>query len=146
MSDIPTGSPGHDQPFSKMMSNDNILVVEDNPDTQILLKYLLRTRFAIDTVTRVNDALSQIEEKEYALLLVDINLGEERTGVDLLQILRKNDLYSEMPMIAITAYAMPGDDGKFLRMGFDGYVSKPFSRTELYSAINSVLDHEKTSN
>ena len=134
------------QPIGTQMITDNILVVEDNPDTQILLRYLLRTRFAIDTVARVEDALVQIEKKDYLLLLVDINLGEERTGVDLLQILRKNDLYADVPLIAITAYAMPGDYDKFISMGFDGYVSKPFSRTELYAAIDSVLDHENTAN
>ncbi len=123
---------------------DNILVVEDNPDTQILLKYILSSKYDIDTVTRVEDALSRIEQKEYALLLVDINLGEERTGVDLLNILRDNELYADLPMIAITAYAMPGDDAKFMRIGFDGYVSKPFSRTELHSAIDTILNHEKT--
>lgn len=124
---------------------DNILVVEDNPDTQILLRYLLQSRYGIHTVTRVEDALAHIEKHEYTLLLVDINLGEERTGVDLLNIVRDNELYSTLPMVAITAYAMPGDDHKFIRMGFDAYVSKPFSRTELFSAINQVLDHEKTS-
>ncbi len=120
-----------------------ILVVEDNKDTQILLKYLLGTRYAIDTVSRVTDALDRIEHRDYLFLLVDINLGEERTGIDLLNILRENDLYSELPLIAITAYAMPGDDHKFISMGFDGYVSKPFSRNDLYSAINLVLDHEE---
>ena len=117
-----------------------ILVVEDNKDTQILLRYLLSTRFAIDTVSRVQDALARIEQEDYLFLLVDINLGEERTGIDLLNILRENDLYSDLPLIAITAYAMPGDDHKFISMGFDGYVSKPFSRTELFSAINLILN------
>lgn len=120
-----------------------ILVVEDNKDTQILLQYLLSTRYSIDMVSRVKDALARIEKRNYLFLLVDINLGEERTGIDLLNILRENDLYSHLPLIAITAYAMPGDDHKFISMGFDGYVSKPFSRTDLYSAINLVLDHEE---
>ena len=122
-----------------------ILVVEDNKDTQILLRYLLNARFAIDTVTRVQDALACIEKQNYQFLLVDINLGEERTGIDLLNILRENDLYCDLPMIAITAYAMPGDDLKFISMGFDGYVSKPFSRTELNDAINVILNHEESS-
>ncbi len=126
-------------------NSDNILVVEDNHDTQILLKYLLSSKFSIETVTRVKDALLRIEEKPFALLLVDINLGEERTGIDLLNILRDNDLYAHLPMIAITAYAMPGDDDKFIKMGFDDYVSKPFSRTSLYKAIDNVLNHEQTS-
>lgn len=121
-----------------------ILVVEDNKDTQILLRYLLNARFAIDTVTRVQDALACIEKQNYLFLLVDINLGEERTGIDLLNILRENDLYCDLPMIAITAYAMPGDDHKFISMGFDGYVSKPFSRSELNDAINVILNHEES--
>ena len=125
-------------------NQDNILIVEDNSDTQILLRHLLSSRFSIDTVARVSDALVQIEEKQYALALVDINLGEERTGVDLLNILRENELHADMPLIAITAYAMPGDNDKFMNMGFDGYVSKPFSRLELFKAINNILDHEET--
>ncbi len=125
-------------------NQDKILIVEDNTDTQILLRYLLSARFAIDAVIRVGDALACIEKNDYVLILVDINLGEERTGVDLLNILRENDVYAEVPLIAITAYAMPGDYDKFMRMGFDGYVSKPFSRTELFKAINTILDREET--
>ncbi len=127
------------------LHTENILVVEDNHDTQILLRYLLSSKYNIDTVTRVEDALLKIEEKPYILLLVDINLGEERTGIDLLNILRDNDLYAHVPMIAITAYAMPGDDDKFIKMGFDDYVSKPFSRTALFHAIDKVLNPEETS-
>lgn len=118
---------------------EHILVVEDNADTQILLRYLLESRFLLEAVTKVGDALEKTAEKTFDLLLVDINLGEERTGVDLLNILRKNDTYARIPMVAITAYAMPGDSERFISMGFDGYVSKPFTRIELISAIDKIL-------
>lgn len=118
---------------------EHILVVEDNADTQILLRYLLESRFLLEAVTKVGDALEKTAEKTFDLLLVDINLGEERTGVDLLNILRKNDTYAQIPMVAITAYAMPGDSERFISMGFDGYVSKPFTRIELISAIDKIL-------
>lgn len=121
----------------------HILVVEDNPDTQLLLKHFLSANFTIHIVNNVRDALIKIEAHNYTLLLVDINLGEERTGIDLLNLLRENDLYANLPLVAITAYAMPGDDDKFIKMGFDAYVSKPFSRVELYAAIDSILDVEK---
>jgi len=118
---------------------EHILVVEDNEDPQILLKYLLESRFFLQIVTRVGDALEKTSEQLFDLLLVDINLGEERTGVDLLHILRENDAYAHIPMVAITAYAMPGDYERFIAMGFDGYVSKPFTRLELLTAIDSIL-------
>ncbi len=118
---------------------EHILVVEDNADTQILLRYLLETRFLLEVVTRVGDALEKTSERIFDLLLVDINLGEERTGVDLLNILRENDSYAHVPMVAITAYAMPGDYERFISMGFDGYVSKPFTRIELMKAIDDIL-------
>lgn len=118
---------------------EHILVVEDNADTQILLRYLLETRFLLEVVTRVGDALEKTSERIFDLLLVDINLGEERTGVDLLNILRDNDTYAHVPMVAITAYAMPGDYERFISMGFDGYVSKPFTRIELMKAIDDIL-------
>ena len=123
---------------------EHILVIEDNEDTQLLLRYLLETKYEISIVTRVDEALEQVADTVFDLLLVDINLGEQRTGVDLLNILRGMDEYARIPMIALTAYAMPGDFERFISMGFDGYIGKPFTRTELYKAINSILDPEET--
>lgn len=126
-------------------NTDKVLVIEDNPDTQILLKHLLASRYTLDIVSTVEGALNCIEQQKYAFLLVDINLGEARTGVDLLNIIRQNDLYAQTPMIAITAYALPGDHEKFLRLGFNDYVSKPFTRNELYEAIDQVISQTSSS-
>ena len=123
----------------KEASKEHILVVEDNKDTQILLKYLLDSHFAVSIVPGVTEALEQTSDIRFSLLLVDINLGEQRTGVDLLRILRDLEEYREVPVIAITAYAMPGDPQRFLRMGFNAYISKPFSRDELFKVIEDLL-------
>ena len=121
----------------------HILIVEDNEDTQLLLKYLLDAWYDTSVVTRVDEALEQVADHVFDLLLVDINLGEERTGVDLLNILRNTEDYANLPLVAVTAYAMPGDYDRFITMGFDAYVSKPFTRKQLYAAIYSILDHEE---
>ncbi len=117
-----------------------ILAVEDNPDTQLLLRYLLRSRYDVEIVTHVDDALEAAHKQEYDLLVLDINLGEERTGIDLLRELRELDAYKTTPALALTAYAMPGDRQRFEDSGFTQYISKPFTRKELYEALMDMLE------
>ncbi len=117
-----------------------ILAVEDNPDTQLLLRYLLRAEYTLEVVPHVEDALNAARENQFDLLVLDINLGEERTGIDLLMELRAMESYRETPALALTAYAMPGDRERFEESGFDAYISKPFTRKELYDALKGMSD------
>jgi CheY-like chemotaxis protein len=124
------------------MSSDEkprILAVEDNSETQLLLEHLLKKSFEVVVVPGVDEALDAVDEDRFDALLLDINLSEERTGTDLLHLLRKRDDMSDVPAIALTAYAMPGDREDFLEAGFDQYVSKPFTRADLTEAIETSL-------
>jgi CheY-like chemotaxis protein len=120
-------------------TSQRVLAVEDNPETQLLLQHLLRPSFEVVTADSVDEALACSEDGSYHLLLLDINLGEKRTGVDLLDLLRNIENVVNVPAIALTAYAMPGDRDSFIEAGFDAYVSKPFTRDDLMSTINRVL-------
>ena len=117
----------------------DILIIEDNRDTQILLKYLLASEYNLVIIGDFNQAIEISSQSHFDLLLVDINLGEERTGVDLLNILRETEPYRNVPMIAITAYAMPGDYQRFLNIGFNAYISKPFTRMDLINTIKNFI-------
>lgn len=123
----------------------HILAVEDNSETQLLLKHLLKRAFDVVVVSGVDDALEAVEEHQFDIFLLDINLSGQRTGTDLLHLLRQRDHVGSVPAIALTAYAMPGDREDFLEAGFNNYVSKPFTRADLTSAIESSLHPEKTS-
>lgn len=116
-----------------------ILAVEDNPDTQTLLRYMLQSHFTLSFCSNVDDALAQADMETFDLFLLDINLGEQRTGMDLLRLLRDRRTYANTPAIALTAYAMPGDRDRFLNGGFNGYISKPFTRRDLLTAIDRVM-------
>ncbi len=123
--------------------NLHILTVEDNPDTQTLLRYMLKPYFTLVFSSQVDDALRQAEQYTIGLFLLDINLGEHRTGIDLLKLLRQRPGYEETPALALTAYAMPGDRDRFLDAGFDGYISKPFTRRDLLEAIEMALEKKR---
>ena len=122
----------------------HILTVEDNPDTQTLLRYMLKPYFSLVFSSNVDAALAQAEQHAFGLFLLDINLGEQRTGIDLLQLLRERPGYENTPALAITAYAMPGDRDRFILAGFDGYISKPFTRRELLESIEIALEKKKS--
>lgn len=117
----------------------HILAVEDNSETQLLLEHLLKKSFEVIVVAGVDEALDAIDRHSFDALLLDINLSEQRTGTDLLHLIREREDMAQVPAIALTAYAMPGDREDFLEAGFDQYVSKPFTRTDLTDAIESSL-------
>ena len=117
----------------------HLLIVEDNPDTQTLLRYMLQVRFDLSFSFTVEGALDMAEAHDFDFFLLDINLGEQRTGLDLLKLLRAKDGYDATPALALTAYAMPGDRERFLGAGFNSYISKPFTRAELMETIDQLL-------
>ncbi|WP_022836618.1 response regulator [Salisaeta longa] len=117
-----------------------VLAVEDNAETQLLLHHLLKTSFDVTVVDGVEEALEAADVLTFHVLLLDINLSEQRTGTDLLALLRERDHLRSVPAIALTAYAMPGDRDHFLEAGFDAYISKPFTRDDLTGAIARVLE------
>ena len=116
-----------------------ILAVEDDPHIRILLRHLLQSRYELMLVSSSGEALRAASGQGFDLFLLDINLGEDRTGVDLLEMLRQMPRYRATPAIACTAYAMHGDHDRFIEQGFIGYVGKPFSREGLLSAVAEGL-------
>lgn len=117
----------------------SVLIVEDNAETQLLLEHILHTRYHTTIVSSVDEALQACLNHVFDLLILDINLGEERTGTDLLHTLRATPYEVSAPAMALTAYAMPGDQQRFEDEGFASYVSKPFVQKDLTEAIDRCL-------
>ncbi|MCQ1535375.1 response regulator [Methanosarcina sp. KYL-1] len=103
----------------------SILVVEDNSVIMELVKTLLVSfgyefRGAEDGF----EAIKLIEKSDFNLILLDIQLPG-LDGLEVLKILKENPETRQIPVIALTAHAMRGDEEKFLKAGCSGYVSKP---------------------
>lgn len=124
---------------SKTRTQPAILVVEDNRETQLLLRHLLESQFTVEVVTDAAAALQHARENEYRLILMDINLGNDDDGIDIHRRIREIERYARIPIIALTAYALPGDRERFVKAGFDGYLSKPFTRQQLLTTVEDVM-------
>ncbi len=121
-----------------------ILFVDDNPEVRLLLQQMLKETYDLVPAADAEEALRVLSGEQFAgegpdLFLLDINLGEGRSGTELLRLLRDLEPTASVPAIALTTSAMPGDRETLLAEGFDDYVSKPFFRDELTEAIGPVL-------
>lgn len=117
-----------------------VLVVEDNADTRTLVNHLLRKSYEVVCASDAEEAFQLAAESRFNALLVDINLGKGKSGEDVLHDIKSLPGYGETPIVAVTAYAMPGDRERFFSEGFDDYVSKPFSKQRLLEALERVLE------
>jgi PAS domain S-box-containing protein len=118
-----------------------ILLAEDNAVNSHFIKtVLMNMGHAITVVENGNEALDALEKNHFDLMLMDIQMPV-MSGVDVLNVIRKLELRSgkHQKIIALTAYALIGDKEKYLKMGFDGYLSKPFKTTELMNEMARVV-------
>lgn len=118
----------------------NILYVEDNRINAIVMDKMLTNATSHVTIAETPmKALKIASEKPLDLILVDINLGlNQMDGCELLKRFKKLDILQSIPIFAVTAYAMPGDEQRFLKLGFDNYFSKPVNFDKLIKAIDGI--------
>jgi len=116
-----------------------LLAVEDNPEMQKLFTHFLAPQWDVDPAWDMESALQMASETAYDAVLMDINLGNKATGVDVLRALRGLPHYAGTPIIAVTAYALPGDRERFLGEGFDAYIGKPFGQQDLVGTLDGAL-------
>lgn len=125
--------------MSEVVEKKKILVVEDDEISRDVLILFLKNLFNIDEARNGQTALEKADNNQYDLILMDVNLGRGLTGIDITRNLKQRLNYANIPIIAITAFAMKGDKEEFLQAGFDHYLAKPFTREELRATIKKYL-------
>jgi len=119
-----------------------VLLVEDNLINQLIASILLESKgFVMDVAEGGLKALELIEKNDYDLILLDIQMPDI-DGVEVATKIR-NHAYepkSKTPIIALTANAMKGDKDKYLALGMNAFLSKPYSENELFQKIASILN------
>jgi CheY-like chemotaxis protein len=122
-----------------MGARSKLLVVEDNRETQLIIKVALRNNYDLQAVTNVNDAISSLSKNEIDLVLLDLNLSDKEDGRIILSEIRDKMKNDKLPVIIVTAYDLTPDDEKFFREKANGLITKPFDKKDLLGIINKVL-------
>ena len=117
----------------------DILLVEDNRANQMVFRDILEMEgYRVKCVNNGEDAVAAARELEPMLILMDIQLPG-MDGLTATRILREDRKMRNVPIIALTSYAMPGDREKFLVAGCSGYITKPIRVKEFRKEIRDVL-------
>jgi len=116
-----------------------VLVIEDNPTNMTLAVFLVQS--AGHTVLRATDAeagLTLARDEQPDLILMDIQLPG-MDGLEATALLKRDDATRAIPVIALTALAMKGDEERIRAAGCDGYIAKPMRYKEFLAAIAAQL-------
>lgn len=116
-----------------------ILVVDDNPTNLKLTKLLLvKEGYRVTTAGSAEEALKVLEKDRPRLILMDIQLPG-MDGLELTSQLKADPAFSDIRIVAVTAYAMKGDDEKARAAGCDGYIPKPLDVQTFASQVAEFL-------
>ncbi|WP_326983315.1 response regulator [Chryseobacterium sp. MYb264] len=120
--------------------NKKILIVDDDPRNIFALKLTLKARgFQIESCTMAQEAIEVLKNNnDFTVVLMDMMMPE-MDGYQAIKIMSETPSISQIPVIAVTAQAMPEDRQKCLDAGAQDYVSKPIDVDILITAIEKLL-------
>ena len=133
----PTNEEGMKKPDNKFQGK-NLLIVDDNKmNIKVAERALDGLGFLIDECTSGDEAIKMVVSKTYDLILMDIMMPG-MSGDECLLELKKLENFNT-PVIALTADALAGAREKYLSIGFDEYIAKPFSKEQIVEQIEKIL-------
>jgi len=125
--------------IKKTSTAPTVLLVEDNQANRLLINRMLAKDFEVKEAEDGFAALAIVSTKIFNLVLMDINLGSGLDGIETMLKIRKIPGYADIPIIAVTAFAMSGDRERLLAKGFDDYLQKPFTNAELSKLVKKLI-------
>ena len=117
----------------------DILIVEDNPVNQKLIAFLLaRANYTYEVAENGLVALELLRKSTFRLVLMDMMMPV-MNGFDATRAMRADPKLAKLPVIALTANALKGEDDKCRAAGCNDYIAKPYSKEQVLNAIARLL-------
>lgn len=120
-----------------------VLLVEDNYMNKVLVREILAINgYEIIEAKSGTEALKVLTTERPDIILMDLHLPE-MDGITATRIIKSEERNKAIPVLALTASAMKGEEGNILNKGFDGYVAKPIEVKKLLDTISLSLGERK---
>jgi two-component system cell cycle response regulator DivK len=123
-----------------------VLVIEDNPDNLKLITYsLTRGGYTVVPAATGEEGVELAGSEKPSIIFMDINLpGID--GIEATKRIRASKADSDVPIIAITSYAMTGDRERILAAGCNGYIEKPIDPLTIIDQIHDIIGRSVSEN
>ena len=130
--------------MGRRMNNHKILIIEDNKLNMKLVRELLKLeKYQIIEAENAETGIELAKAHQPDLILMDIQLPG-MSGFEATKILKENTLLQNIPVIALTSYAMKGDEDKAYEAGCNGYITKPIDTQKFLEYVSKFLNgHSK---
>jgi PAS domain S-box-containing protein len=126
-------------PQSLDLTKLNCLYIEDQVDSQILFKVQMKELRDVKFAVSFEEAQVVLLNYQFDFIVMDINLQGEYNGLDALKIIKTMPAFSSIPIIAVTAYVLPGDKEKFIAAGFDDFIPKPIFKEKMMETLEKIF-------
>ena len=121
------------------MMKKKILVIEDNEDSRRIMRDLLTSAgYEVLEAVTGQEGVTSAETQDPELIQMDIQLPDF-DGYEATRRIKANPTLSPIPIIAVTSYALSGDDVKAFEAGCDAYMAKPFSPRKLLAKVREYV-------
>lgn len=116
-----------------------VLIVEDNEDNRIVYSTILRHHgYRVSEALDGEEGITKARRELPDVILMDISIPLI-DGWEVTQTLKREEATSGIPVIALTAHAMPGDRERALKVGCDGYLAKPCEPRAVLAEVNRLI-------
>jgi CheY-like chemotaxis protein len=123
------------QTFESMRPGVKVLIAEDNRVNQMVLSELLRSRGCrVDIAENGKDAVEMVNKSNYEIVFMDIQMPE-MDGISAAKLIRGDNKFNNLPIIALTAHAMSGDRELSIEAGMNDHLTKPIDPEKLYKTL-----------
>ncbi len=119
-----------------------ILYVDDDLQSRLLVKHVIGRVYDLFLCSTVEETLQLLKTETFDLILLDIRLEGEITGVELLAMIRKMPPHTETPALAVTAFAFDDDKKYILSSGFTDYITKPINLHDFKEKVRTYLENQ----
>jgi CheY-like chemotaxis protein/two-component sensor histidine kinase len=119
-----------------------VLITEDDSINCLLCERILSNLCYVEFARSADEAIEKAGSRNFDLILMDINLGTGRNGIEAVADLRRMENCSNVPIVALTAFAMAGDSERLLGQGFSDYLAKPFEPKDLSAMVKKYMENK----
>ncbi len=126
--------------YKSSVNGIRVLVAEDNRTNQAIVKAILKSaKVVADIANNGQEAVDALQKAQYDLVLMDMQMPV-MDGYEATRTIRKKPEFASLPIIAMTAHAMKGDEQKCIDAGMNSYITKPINRNTFFKVLSEQVN------